>query len=90
MKTTGSNGTDANTNTDRVRPLFRPSANENIRGNIPARDIAAAMAEGVYTNERFGFRLHYPLPRSGLAPPNQAVDSSMRGFLQAVEPDRWA
>ena len=75
-----------------VHPLVGTTltANENIRGGIPARDISSAMAEVVCASERFGFRLHYPLPRSDLLPPYQSFDSTTRGYLQAIAGDPWA
>jgi hypothetical protein len=93
MKTTGSNGggsNGSNNNADRVRRLFPETANENQRGHIPARDIAATLADHIHASERFGYRLHHPLPYSDLQPPYQATDSTMRGYLQAIAADPMA
>jgi hypothetical protein len=89
MKTpSNGNGTDANT--DRVRRLVPETANENQRGVTVLGDISSAMADRVVSADRISARLRYPQPLAALDPPLQAFDSTTRGFLQAIEPDRWA
>jgi hypothetical protein len=78
-----------NGTTNNVHPLHgaTPTANQNLPGHIPARDLFTLHDERAVANDRIGYRLHYPVPRSDLEPPYQAFDSTVRGFLQAIDPD---
>jgi hypothetical protein len=88
MKTPNGNGTDDNA--DRVSPLFPAVANENLRGVTVLGDIAGTLADRIVLAERISARLFHPLPLSDLGPPDQAYDSTTRGYLQAIAADPMA
>jgi hypothetical protein len=90
MKTPGS--------TNNVRQLFPESANENARGVLRASlgETAHAAERATATATRVLPVAVMPLvtmapaavmPTTAMAPPYQAVDSTMRGYLQALDPD---
>jgi hypothetical protein len=88
MKTANGNGT--NNNADRIHRIVPETANENARGVSVLRDIAATLADHIFAGERISSRVRYPQPLAALAPPDQAYDSTTRGFLQAIAADPWA
>jgi hypothetical protein len=48
------------------------------------------MADYAHAADRISARLFHPLPLSDLQPPDQAYDSTMRGFLQPIAADPMA
>jgi hypothetical protein len=87
MKTANGNGTDDNT--ERVRSLFRESANENARGVSILRDISSAVADRVVSAERISARLFHPQPLADSCRHSRLTTVRCAVFCRRLQRTQW-